>query len=181
MACSISPFEGGRHYHHYSYHSLTSGQTTGREHSPIHQQNIGLKIYWAWPCPPEQDSVFPTASPSHQEACTSLLSLSIRGQTWNKNRNHRKLNKLFTWITALSNSMKLWAMPFRATQDGWVMVESSEKELSILEGKENHFILALRTLWTVWKGIHGYPSPIRTWSLGHLTLRRLEIIRCLGV
>ena len=28
---------------------------------------------------------------------------------------------------ALCNSMKVWAMPFRANQDGWVMVESSDK------------------------------------------------------
>ena len=35
------------HYLHYLHHSLASGQTTGREHSP--QQRIGLKIYWAWP------------------------------------------------------------------------------------------------------------------------------------
>ena len=46
-----------------------------------HQQTIVLNIYWAWPCPPKQDPVFPKASPSHQEACTSLLSSSIRGQT----------------------------------------------------------------------------------------------------
>ena len=36
-------------------------------------------IYWAWP--PEQDPVSPTVSPSNQEACISLLSSSIRGQT----------------------------------------------------------------------------------------------------
>ena len=42
---------------------------------------------------------------------------------------------LFTWITALSNSMKLWTMPGRATQDGWVMVESSDKTGST--GEEN--------------------------------------------
>ena len=77
----ISPFEGGRHYCHYPHHSLATGETTGREHSPTHQQKIGLKTYWKWPCPPEQDPVFPTASPSHQEACTSFLSSSIRGQT----------------------------------------------------------------------------------------------------
>ena len=35
-----------------------------------------------------------------------------------------------TWTTALSNSMKLGAMPCRATQDGWVMVESSDKMCS---------------------------------------------------
>jgi len=52
-----------------------------REHSLTHQQKIGLKIYWAQPCPPEQDSVFLKVSPSHQEAWTNLLSSSNRGQT----------------------------------------------------------------------------------------------------
>ena len=50
------------------------------EHSPAHQQKIGLKIYWAWPCPSEEDPDSPTISPSHQEASVSLLSLPIRGQ-----------------------------------------------------------------------------------------------------
>ena len=91
-----------------------------------------------------------------------------------------KPTKLITWITALSNSVKLWAMPCRATQDGWVMVESSDKTWSTGEGNgkplqyvvhwrkewqttsvcsplekgiSNHFsILALRMPWTVWKG-----------------------------
>ena len=36
--------------------------------------------------------------------------------------------------TALSYSMKLWAMPCRATQDRWVMVESSDKTWSTGEG-----------------------------------------------
>jgi len=31
--------------------------------------------------PPEQHPVFPTTSPSHQEAYISLLASSIRGQT----------------------------------------------------------------------------------------------------
>ena len=38
---------------YYLHHSLVSGQTTRREHSPVHQQKIGLKIYWAWPHPSE--------------------------------------------------------------------------------------------------------------------------------
>ena len=46
----------------------------------------------------------------------------------------RKLSKLITWITALSNSVKLWAIPGRATQDGRVMVESSDKTWSTGEG-----------------------------------------------
>ena len=43
--CIMGPREGGRHYPHYLHHSLASGQTTGREHSPTHQQKIGVKIY----------------------------------------------------------------------------------------------------------------------------------------
>ena len=58
-----------------------SSQTIGWEHSPTCQQKIGLKIYWAWPRPSEQDPDSPTASPSHQEICPCLLSSSIRGQT----------------------------------------------------------------------------------------------------
>ena len=65
------------HYHHYLHHSLASGQTTGRKHSPAHQQKIGLKIYWAWPRPSEQDPVSPSASLSHQEASKSLVSFPI--------------------------------------------------------------------------------------------------------
>ena len=66
------------HYLHYLQHSLASGQTTGREHSPTHQEKIGLKIYSACPRPTEQDPVSPTVSLSHQEDSISLLSLSCR-------------------------------------------------------------------------------------------------------
>ena len=63
----------------------------------------------------------------------SLLSSYIRGKIeWN--HNQRQLTKLITWITALSNSMKLWAILCRATQDGRVMVDSSDKKWSIGEG-----------------------------------------------
>ena len=75
---------------------------------------------------------FPLSQSLHQEAPISLLSFSIKGQT--ENHNHRKLTNLITWTTALSNSMKLWVMPCRATQDRWVMVESSDKTWSTGEG-----------------------------------------------
>ena len=39
------------------------------------------ELNWAWLCSSKQNTVFPTASPSHQEASTSFLSSSIRGQT----------------------------------------------------------------------------------------------------
>ena len=82
--------------------------------------------------PSEQHPASPTVSLSHQEASTSLLSLSFRGQ--NENHNQRKLIKLITWTTDRYNSMKLWAMFQRATQDGWVMVESFDKMWSTGEG-----------------------------------------------
>ena len=108
-------------------------QSTGRKHIPTHQQKVWLKIYWAWPCPWEQEIASPSVSLSHQEASISLLSFSIRGQT-DENHKHRKLTNLITWTTPLSNSMKLWAMLCRATQDGWVTAESSDKIWSPGEG-----------------------------------------------
>ena len=45
----------------------------------------------------------------------------------NENHNYRKLTKLITWITKLSNSMQLWTMLCRVTQDGGIMVDSSDK------------------------------------------------------
>ena len=41
---------------------------------------------------------------------------------------------LITWTTALSISMKLLAMQCRATQDVWVIMESSDKTWSTGEG-----------------------------------------------
>ena len=78
--------------------------------------------------------------------CTMFILMSIIAKAsypypsesrQNKNHSHRKLTltKLITWTTALSNSMKLWAMLYRATQNRRVMVESSDKMWSI--GKEN--------------------------------------------
>jgi len=47
---------------------------------------------------------------------------------------HRKLSNLITWTIALSNSMKLWAMTYKATQNKWVMVKISDKTLYTGEG-----------------------------------------------
>ena len=54
-----------------------------------------------------------------------------------ENHNHRTLTNLITWTTAFSNSMKLWAMPCRATQDRRVIVESSDKTWLTGEGNGN--------------------------------------------
>ena len=44
IAC-LGPYEGGHHCLHHLHCSLTSGPTTGREHSLTHQQETGLEIY----------------------------------------------------------------------------------------------------------------------------------------
>ena len=41
---------------------------------------------------------------------------------------------MITWISALCNSVKLWAMLCRASQNGWVMVDHSDKMWSTGEG-----------------------------------------------
>ena len=152
--------EGGRHYPYHTAYSLpwrlkTLGQGCLRSnyrHSPSHQQKIGLKINWARYSPPKQGPVFPEASPSYQEACTDSYPHPSEGRQ-NENHNHRKLTKMITWTKALCNLMQLWAMPCRATQDRWVMVEGSNRTWSTGEGNGEplqHF--ALRAPWTVWKG-----------------------------
>ena len=45
----------------------------------------------------------------------------------NESHNQRELTNLTMWTTAWCNSIKLWAMPYRATQDGQVVVENSDK------------------------------------------------------
>ena len=106
----IGPFEGSAHYLHYLHHSLALGQMTGREPSPTLQQKIGLKVYWARP--------------------SFLLSQSLPSGSFQ--RSLILLHQRADWLktTLFSNSMKPWARPCRATQDGWVIVESSDKTWS---------------------------------------------------
>ena len=73
------------------------------------------------------------SDPSHQEASTRLLPYPSEGRQ-NEKHNHRKLIKLITWTTALSTSMKLWAMLYGATEDRWIMAENCNKKWSTGEG-----------------------------------------------
>ena len=58
-----------------------------------------------------------------------------------------------TWATALSNSMKLWAMLCRPLKTGGSWWRVLTKRGPLEKGMTNHFsILALRTPWIVWKG-----------------------------
>ena len=79
--------------------------------------------------------------------------ISLKPYLLNTISHHNQSTNLITWTKALSNSMKLWAMPCRAIQDTRVIVESSEKCSTLKKGMANHFSsLDLRTPWTAWKG-----------------------------
>ena len=88
-------------------------------------QGVWVQQTWVWHKPSWRASPL-TPPPSYQN------SPSEGRQT--ENNNHRKLTNLITQTTALSNSVKLWDIPCGATQDGWVMVENSDRMWSTGEG-----------------------------------------------
>ena len=101
-AC-MGPSEGGHHYLHCLHHSLASGQATRREHSPDHQQQIGLKQIGLNMVPPIRTR---PSFPLSQSLPSASYPFPLEGRQ-TENQNHRKVTKLITWTTALSNSMKL--------------------------------------------------------------------------
>ena len=133
--------EGGCHYLHYLHHSLVSGQTTGREHSPTHPLTENwIKNLLCMALPIRIRPSFP-----HSHSLPSgifhkpLIFIHQRADRMKTTITRKKI-KLITWTTALSNSEKLWAMPCRATQDEWVMVESSDKTWSTGKGTTSVFL-----------------------------------------
>ena len=80
----------------------------------------------------EQDTVSPQPIPPIRKLPQTSYPHPSEGR-WNENHNPTKLNNLMTRLTALSVN-KLWVMSCRATKDGWVMVESSDKMWSAGEG-----------------------------------------------
>ena len=134
ISVCMGSFEGGHHYLHYFHHGLTSGQTTGREHSPALQQKIGLK--------------FTDHGPAHKNK-TQFPPQSLTSGSFHKPLIllHQRADRLKTTIT---ENYPMWShgpqpcliqwnyepCPCRATQDGWVMVESSDKTWSTGEGND---------------------------------------------
>ena len=138
--------------------SLTAKQLTERKQRPTRQQKIGLKVYWARPCPLGQDQVFPESFSWYKPLMLIHQRTERRSKNYNptasrmKNHNHRKLTKMIACITALCTSVKLWAMlwgPPKMDGSWW----SALTELALLEKRvANHFsIFASRTAWATWK------------------------------
>ena len=85
---------------------------------------------WTWPHPPEQDPVYPTASPSHQEASTRLISSSIRGQ--------------FSSVQLLSR-VQVFAIPWVRIRQASLSITNSQSLLKLMSimpvMPSNHLIL----------------------------------------
>ena len=117
-----SPFEEGSHCHHYPTIVWPQAKLQGGNTAPPINRKLDYRLLSMNPAHQCKTQIPPQPVPpiwKLQEVSYPYLSEDRQ----NENHNHRKLSKLFTWITALSNSMKLWAMPCRATQDRQVTVE----------------------------------------------------------
>ena len=124
-------------------------QLTGREHSPTHQQMTGLKFYWAQPCPPEQDPVFPTASPSHQEARTIILQPPERKPQLTtkfcKSIILQLKNKLFKNRLYIPDK---WDLYYRHSLDLYWNMNFSPIEEVTNRGIDSLLISVSTTIWT---------------------------------
>ena len=152
------------HYRQILYHlrhkgspllplTLALGPTTGREHSPAYQQKIGLKIYWAWPCPPEQEPGLLTAGTSQSGNFHKPLIL-IHQRADRTKPPSQKTNQ--NWSRGSQPCLTQWDYepchvgPCKMDGSWWTVLTKCGP---LEKGMANHFsILALRTPWTVWKG-----------------------------
>ena len=100
-------------YLHCLHQSLVSDQTMGREHSPAHQQKIGLKITKHGPAHQNKTQFSPqSVSPIRKLPQASYPYPSESRQ--NENHNHRKLTNLIMgsqrvgldWVTELMQSVE---------------------------------------------------------------------------
>ena len=126
-AC-VGTFEGSRHYLHY----LTIVWSQVKQHGGNTALPINRKLDWDLLIMAPPTRTIPSFPQSQSLSSASFHRYLIYSSEGRHNANHNciKLIKLITWTTALFNSMKLWAMPCRATQDRWVMVETSDKTWS---------------------------------------------------
>ena len=130
-AC-MGPFEGGHHYLHCLH--LVWPQVNNGEGTQLQPSTENcIKDLLSMALPIRTRPSFPLSqSLSSRRFHKPFIILQQSAQI--ENHNHRKLTNLITRTTALSSSMKLWTMLCRATQDRWVMVESSEKMWPTGEG-----------------------------------------------
>ena len=99
----------------------------------------GLKIHWAWPCPSEQGSDSPQLVLPIRRLPQASYPYPSEGRQ-NGNHSYRKLTRPITWTTALSNSMKLWALkkcgPLEKGMASQFSVPSSRTPRTVRKGEE---------------------------------------------
>ena len=104
--CVHGTFEGGCHYLHYLYHSLVSGQTTGREHNSTKSADNWIKDLLKIAPPIRTRPNFPHSQFLPSGSFHSLLSLSFRGQTeWKPHRKAKWNGDAKVCISALLKSL----------------------------------------------------------------------------
>ena len=153
---------------HGLQHARIPCPSLSQEFAQIHVHWVGDTIQPSHPLwPPSPPALNLSQSQGHQPAqklqsintphcpsafpiCYCLWTSHTVSALQNKNHSHRKLTQMITWTTALCNSMKLWAMLCRATQDRWVLMVSSDKMWST--GERNGKPLRDSCPWTVWEG-----------------------------
>ena len=89
-----------------------------------------------------------------------------------------------SWVTALScwrglhNSVKLWALPCRVTQDGRIIVKSYDKTWSTGDRNGNPLQYSCQeTPWTVWKDreLWYHMMNLPGWKVSNMSLGWMEV------
>ena len=103
------------------------------EFAQIHVHGVSDTIQSFYPLFPFSSCTqsFPASESSPMCQLFALGGPSIGHSLQKENHNHRKLTKMVTGITAFNEAL---SHAMRATQDGWVMVESFDKTWSTGEG-----------------------------------------------
>ena len=125
-----------------SHFFISGGQSIGTVASssvlPMNIQNWFLLGWTGLLCLQAKgfSRVFSNTTVQNHQFFSAQLSLWFNSHihTWLLKNHSFDYTRLITWITALSNSRKLWAMLCRVTQDRRVMAENSDKMWSTGEG-----------------------------------------------
>ena len=99
-----SPCEG-QHYHNYPHHSLPRPNNRERT-QPCPSTESWIKDLLSMALPIRIRPSFPQSVSPIRKLPKASYPYPSEGRQ-NEKHNHRELTKLITWITALSNSMKL--------------------------------------------------------------------------
>ena len=111
-------------------------QPPGRECNPTHQQIIGLKLYWARPCPPEQDSFSHHQSLPSRSLHKTLNLIHQRADRRSKKKHSLTAAITKTYYRKLIKMKKQKVMSQMKGQDKIPEKQLNEVEIGNLPEKE---------------------------------------------